>query len=142
VIGRSPDVVAPVLLVEDNPDDVLLTRRAFGKAGLVVDLTVATDGDAAVAKLESPPFPRLILLDWKLPRRSGLEVLRWIRQQPCLAAVPVVVLTSSRLQDDIDLAYQSGANSYLQKPVDLGQLVELLDRLHLYWLHTNVTSAD
>lgn len=142
MIGRSPDVVAPVLLVEDNPDDVLLTRRAFGKAGLVVDLTVATDGDAAVAKLESPPFPRLILLDWKLPRRSGLEVLRWIRQQPCLAAVPVVVLTSSRLQDDIDLAYQSGANSYLQKPVDLGQLVELLDRLHLYWLHTNVTSAD
>src|SRR4051812_39595766 len=94
-----------VLLVEDNIDDVLLTRRAFRKAGVHATLQMAGDGDEAVAYLRGDgayadriahPVPSLVLLDWKLPRRSGREVLQWVRQQPQFVALPVVVLTSPR----------------------------------------------
>jgi CheY-like chemotaxis protein len=139
-----------VLLVEDNIDDVLLTQRAFRKAGVQASLQVAADGDEAVAYLRGDgaygdrathPMPALVLLDWKLPKRSGREVLQWVRQQPQFAALPVVVLTSSREQEDIDRAYGAGANSYLQKPVMLENLTELSSRLEGYWLRTNVVSA-
>ena len=139
-----------VLLVEDNIDDVLLTQRAFRKAGVHATLQVAGDGDEAVAYLRGDgpyadriahPVPSLVLLDWKLPRRSGREVLRWVRQQPQFVALPVVVLTSSREQEDIDHAYGEGANSYLQKPVMLENLTELSSRIEGYWLRTNVVSA-
>ena len=139
-----------VLLVEDNIDDVLLTQRAFRKAGVQASLQVAADGDEAVAYLRGDgaygdrtahPMPALVLLDWKLPKRSGREVLQWVRQQPQFVALPVVVLTSSREQEDIDRAYGAGANSYLQKPVMLENLTELSSRLEGYWLRTNVVSA-
>ena len=139
-----------VLLVEDNIDDVLLTQRAFRKAGVQASLRVAADGDEAVAYLRGDgaygdrtahPKPALVLLDWKLPKRSGREVLQWVRQQPQFVALPVVVLTSSREQEDIDRAYGAGANSYLQKPVMLENLTELSSRLEGYWLRTNVVSA-
>jgi CheY-like chemotaxis protein len=139
-----------VLLVEDNPDDVLLTRRAFRKAGIEAQLRVAQDGDEAVAYLQAAgmfadrdahPRPELILLDWKLPKRSGGEVLRWIRTQAHLRSTPVVVLSSSREQEDIDDAYGAGCNSFLQKPVRFDKLTELSSRLHMYWLQTNVVSA-
>jgi CheY-like chemotaxis protein len=139
-----------VLLVEDNIDDVLLTQRAFRKAGVQASLQVAADGDEAVAYLRGDgayadraahPMPALVLLDWKLPKRSGREVLQWVRQQPQFATLPVVVLTSSREQEDIDRAYGAGANSYLQKPVMLDNLTELSSRLEGYWLRTNVVSA-
>lgn len=139
-----------ILLVEDNPDDIILTRRALSKAGVEALLPTVTDGDAAVRYLEGAdefadrersPIPLLVLLDWKLPRRSGLEVLTWIRSRPALAVLPVVVLTSSRQQEDIEQAYRAGANSYLEKPVEFAALVGMLERVHLYWLRTNVTCA-
>ena len=152
--SSAPTTLTPanstVLLVEDNLDDVLLTRRAFRKAGLASALQVAGDGDEAVAYLagdgafadrQAHPLPSLVLLDWKLPRRSGREVLQWVRAQERFTALPVVVLTSSREQEDIDQAYSAGANSYIQKPVLLEKLAELSERLHAYWLETNVVSS-
>jgi CheY-like chemotaxis protein len=139
-----------ILLVEDNPDDVLLTQRAVRKAGLQVSLCVVNDGDEAVAYLEGTgqyhdrrtwPHPSVILLDLKLPKRSGLEVLRWIRHRPELAGIPVVVLTSSTEDEDIKQAYEAGANSYLQKPVVFTGLVQLLGMLDLYWLQTNLSTT-
>lgn len=137
-----------ILLVEDNPDDVLLARRAVKKAALPVAMQVVEDGDEAVAYLDGSgqfgdrgrsPLPALILLDLKLPKRSGLEVLRWVRSQPALDTTPVVVLTSSSEDEDIQKAYALGANSYLQKPVAFNGLVQLLGVLDLYWLRNNLS---
>ena len=133
-----------ILLVEDNPDDVLLARRALKKAELPVALQVASDGDEAVGYLGAggrPAHLSLILLDLKLPKRSGLEVLRWIRAQGDLASTPVVVLTSSGEHEDIHQAYALGANSYLQMPVAFNGLGELLGILGLYWLQHNLTGS-
>jgi CheY-like chemotaxis protein len=139
-----------ILLVEDNPDDVLLARRALKKADLPVSLQVVGDGDEAVDYLSGSdgfadrsryPLVSLILLDLKLPKRSGLDVLRWIRSQAELTGTPVVVLTSSIEDEDIDRAYALGANSYLQKPVAFNALVELLAVLGLYWFQHNVTGT-
>lgn len=136
-----------ILLIEDNPHDVLLTRRAFRKAGIDAPLAVVSDGEQAVGYLagageytdrQSHPWPTLVLLDWKLPRMSGAEVLRWIREQPTLDATPVVVLTSSREEEDVLAAYRAGANSYLNKPVAFDALLQMLERLHAYWLRTNI----
>jgi CheY-like chemotaxis protein len=136
-----------VLLVEDNPDDVLLIQRAFRKAGIVAPLQTVTDGEMAMAYLEGSgayvdrqryPLPVLVLLDWKLPRKNGLEVLGWIRARADLKEMPVVVLTSSREPADIRAAYGAGANSYLLKPVDFAKLLELVQGLGLYWLVLNV----
>src|SRR5690349_23221794 len=138
-----------ILLVEDNFDDVLLRRRALRKAELAAELQVSGDGAEAVETLarhlaeDAPPgLPALVLLAWKLPRLGGREVLAWIREQPRLDTLPVVVLSSSSLQEDIDAAYAAGANSYLEKPVAFDSLIGLLERLHLYWLRTNVTRAQ
>jgi CheY-like chemotaxis protein len=129
-----------ILHVEDNPDDVLLTEMAFRKASAEVKLDVATDGDKAIATLQSgypSTLPACVLLDLKLPTLSGLEVLSWIRQQPRLKRLPVVMLTSSLLPDDINRAYDLGANSYLLKPSDLDSLIALAKTIDLYWLRTN-----
>lgn len=133
----------PILLVEDNRDDVLMIQRAFHKANFHNPLQVVADGDAAVLYLSGQgpysdrdqyPLPVLILLDLKLPRRSGFEVLEWLRQQPGLKRLLVVVLTSSRENIDINRAYELGANSYLVKPVKFAALLELVKNLNLYWL--------
>ena len=140
------DGMPVILLVEDNPDDVLLARRALKKAALAASMTVVGDGDAAVAWLEGAiagtgnPMPALVLLDLKLPRRPGLEVLRWGRAQEQLATTPFVMLTSSSEDEDIRTAYALGANSYLQKPVAFNNLVQLLGVLGLYGLQTNLTA--
>lgn len=135
-----------ILLVEDNPDDVLLIKRAFRRARIVNPLQVVTDGEAAMAYLageppyedrESYPLPLLVLLDLKLPKRSGLEVLAWLRAQILLKRLPVVVLTASRETPDINKAYDLGANSYLVKPVAFEDLVEMVKTLGLYWLILN-----
>ncbi len=141
----------PILLVEDDPDDQVLIRRAFTKARLGNPLTLAKDGDEAVAYLSGTgdyadrrnhPLPVLILLDLKLPRRSGLEVLRWLRLQAgALARTPVAILTSSRQDVDIDQAYDLGANSYLVKPVDLDGLLDLVKTAGLYWTVLNEVST-
>jgi CheY-like chemotaxis protein len=134
----------PVLVVEDNPDDVLFIRRAFTKAKLANPLRFARNGEEAVAYLmgqgayadrNAYPLPLLILLDLKLPRMSGLEVLEWRRRQaPQLQRIPVVVLTSSRETDDVNRAYELGANTYLMKPVALDGLLGLVKQLGVYWM--------
>ena len=132
-----------ILLVEDNRDDVYLIRRAFKKAGLTNLLQVVNDGEAALAYLsgedkysdrERYPLPGLLLLDLKLPRKHGMEVLAWLRQQPSLKRLLVVILTSSQDLSDINKAYELGANSYLVKPVSFDALVDMVKTLNLYWM--------
>ena len=136
----------PVLLVEDDPDDVMNVERAFRKAKLPNPLKVVTDGDAAVAYLSAdPPYddriryplPILVLLDLKLPRRSGLEVLAWMRSQPDLKRLPVVILTSSTERNEVNSAYDQYANSYLVKPVAFDALLELVENVNMYWILFN-----
>jgi CheY-like chemotaxis protein len=135
-----------VLLVEDDPDDVVLTQRAFKKASVANPLQVVTDGEEAVAYLSGQgrfadrgqyPLPMLLLLDLKLLRRSGLEVLEWLRAQPGLRRLPVVVLTSSKESRDVNRAYDLGVNSYLVKPVAFDSLQEMVQSLGFYWLMLN-----
>jgi CheY-like chemotaxis protein len=135
-----------ILIVEDNPDDVLLLERAFRKANLVNPLRVVGDGQAAIDYLAgAPPYgdraaypmPALVLLDLKLPKRSGHEVLDWIRAQPGLRRLPVAMLTSSREAPDVNRAYDLGVNSYLAKPVDFDALLSMVRTLQLYWMILN-----
>lgn len=129
-----------ILHVEDNADDVMLVALAFRKAGAAVNIEVATDGDKAIAALQnglSGSPPACVLLDIKLPSKSGLEVLAWIRQEPRLKRLPVIMLTSSLLPSDINNAYDLGANSYLIKPPDLESLIALAQTINNYWLRTN-----
>jgi CheY-like chemotaxis protein len=134
---------AIILLAEDREDDILLIRRAFRKGGIDNPLQVVRDGDEAVAYLkgdgryfnrEEYPLPDLLLLDLKMPRMDGFEVLRWIRQQPGLSALRVVVLTSSEDIRDVNVAYRLGANSFMVKPMDFDNVVELGKVLRDYWL--------
>jgi CheY-like chemotaxis protein len=129
-----------ILHVEDNPDDVMLMGLAFRKAGAAVRLDVAPDGEKAIellTNLGSEVAPACVLLDVKLPTISGLEVLAWIRQQPNLKRLPVIMFTSSLLPEDINQAYDLGANSYLLKPSDLDALVSLAKTIEHYWLQLN-----
>jgi CheY-like chemotaxis protein len=139
-----------ILLVEDNPDDAELVRYAFEKVAIGNPLVSLSDGDAAVefligagvyADRKRHPLPALILLDLKLPRRSGFEVLRFIRDQQATRHTPVVVLTSSNQQDDIRRAYEDGANSYLIKPVGRDALIEMVRSLNAYWIKLNQVDA-
>ena len=136
-----------VLLVEDDPNDILLTRRAFRKAEMPEPVAVVEDGEQAVAYLSASgdyadrrahPLPDLILLDLKLPRMSGLEVLEWLREQSSLQRLPVVVLTSSRETSDVNRAYELGANSYLLKPVTFDGLARIVSDLDRYWGELNI----
>jgi CheY-like chemotaxis protein len=136
----------PILLVEDDENDVMLLQRAFRRSAIVNPLQVVRHGDDAVAYLEGTgefadrdlyPLPVLMLLDLKLPRRTGLEVLRWVKERSGLKRLPTVVLTSSKNDDDINRAYELGANSYVVKPVSYETLLELVKSLELYWLVIN-----
>jgi len=135
-----------ILLVEDNPDDAELILYAFEKLAISNPLAVVGDGDAAVDYLggtdayrdrQRYPLPALILLDLKLPRRSGFEVLRFLRSQEATQHVPVVVLTSSNQPEDIQRAYADGANSYLVKPVGRDHLIGMVRALEIYWMNLN-----
>ncbi len=134
---------AVFLLAEDNPDDVLLIRRAFQKAKILNALHVATGGEEAIEYLSGQgryvaraeyPLPSLVLLDIKMPRVDGFEVLKWIRRQPGLRGMRVVMLTSSDEMRDVNTAYQLGANSFLVKPVDFERFVEITQAISGYWL--------
>lgn len=131
-----------ILHVEDNPDDVILMDLAFSRSGVPVRLQVVNDGDEAIAALQHGAAPGsgpvCVLLDVKLPRISGLEVLAWIRSQPHLKRLPVILLTSSRQSSDINRAYDLGANSFLVKPPDLDSLTQLVKTVAHYWVQTNV----
>ena len=140
-------VNGPVLLVEDDPADARLIQRAFSKLSNVRSVIRLTNGDDAVAYLsgESPyenrgahPHPAIVLLDIKLPRRSGFEVLQWIRRQAsALKRLPVVMLTSSTHSSDINRAHDLGANSYLAKPATGGELDRIAAGIQDYWLGLN-----
>lgn len=135
-----------VLLVEDDSNDVLFIRRAFLRVNPTVEIHIVKDGDAAVEYLKGAgefsdrdryPVPTLILLDLKLPRRSGTEVLQWIQQRDLVKRIPVVVLTSSRERLDVNLSYDLGVNSYLVKPVSFDALSEMIATVNAYWLGAN-----
>jgi len=135
-----------ILLVEDNPDDEALTLRAFTKSNLRNEVVVARDGvealdflfaTGAYADRDINLLPQLILLDLKLPKIEGLEVLRQIRADERTKLLPVVILTSSKEQEDLIRSYSLGANSYIRKPVDFTQFVEAVQQLGLYWLVLN-----
>lgn len=132
-----------ILLVEDDHNDVLLIKRAFQKVNIANPIIVVHDGEQAISYLAGrEPYvdralPMLVLLDLKLPRKSGHEVLEWLRQQPNLKRLPVVVLTASSESSDVNRAYDLGANSYLVKPVTFDALVEMVKTLNLYWLILN-----
>lgn len=131
----------PVLLVEDNPVDVDLTKRAFAHRKLANPIEVARDGEEALAFIPrweaGQPTPLLILLDLKLPRVSGLEVLAGWKAHAISRAIPVVVLSSSAEDKDIEAAYQLGANSYIVKPVDFAKFLDVAAQIELYWCVLN-----
>ena len=135
-----------ILLVEDNPDDELLAMRALKKNNLINEVVVAHDGVEALDYLfgagehagrDTNVMPHLILLDLKLPRIDGLEVLRRLRADGRTRLLPVVILTSSREQQDMLDSYGLGANSYVRKPVNFEQFVGAVEQLKLYWLSLN-----
>jgi two-component system response regulator len=132
-----------ILIVEDNPDDVELTRLAFEENHLANELVVASSGDQALQYLfgdstTEPLNVALVLLDLKLPRVSGIEVLRQIRASEVTRLLPVVVLTSSDEERDVVESYRLGANSYVRKPVDYGSFVTAVRQLGIYWLVLNL----
>lgn len=136
-----------ILQVEDDANDVFLLQHAFQQAGITNPVRVATDGQMAVdylagtgpfANREKHPLPGLVLLDLKLPRRSGREVLQWIRAQPALSAVVVIVFTSSQYMGDVGLAYELGANSFILKPADAFHYTEIARLLKDWWLRHNL----
>ncbi len=135
-----------ILLVEDNPDDVELTMRAFRKNNIANEVVVARDGVQALDYLfcrgayserDIMQVPRLILLDLKLPKLDGLQVLEQIRADEHTRLVPVVILTSSKEEQDLISGYKSGANSYVRKPVDFNQFLAAVRQIGLYWLLIN-----
>lgn len=128
-----------ILLVEDNPDDEKLTLRAFKKKLVANPVIVVRDGQEAIDYLSDPgkELPAVILLDLKLPKVSGIEVLRRVRANARTKLVPVVILTSSNEDSDLIASYDLGCNSYIRKPVDFDKFVEAAGQLGLYWLVIN-----
>jgi len=144
-IGNEQDN-RPILLVEDNPDDVELTLRALKKNNIQNEVIVAIDGVEALDYLfgrgkfegkDRNQRPVLVLLDLKLPKLDGLEVLKQIRSDEFTKLMPVVILTSSKEESDVIAGYELGANSYIRKPVDFDQFIEAVRQLGLYWLLLN-----
>jgi two-component system, response regulator len=142
----DPANAIDILLVEDNPQDVELTLRAFQKRNFANSLFVVKDGVEALdfifcrgkyAQLGTIQSPKLILLDLKLPKMNGLEVLRAIKADKRTRTIPIVMVTSSGEDPDINAAYQLGANSYVEKPVDFDAFMEAISSLGLYWLLIN-----
>lgn len=135
-----------ILLVEDNENDVILTLRAFKRSKVANEIIVARDGEEALDYLfatgahagrDPALFPQVVLLDIKLPKIDGLEVLARIRADERTRLLPVVMLTSSKQESDLERSYKLGANSYIRKPVDFNQFIEAVQQLGLYWLVIN-----
>jgi CheY-like chemotaxis protein len=140
----------PILLVEDNPDDVFFMKRAARTAEIVQPLNVVIDGQAAIDYLSGTgefadatrhPAPCLVLLDLKLPRKCGLEVLQWIRMCEAFKPLPVIMFTTSAVTSDVEQSYRLGANGYLVKPANLNELVSILKALKAFWLDHNLLPA-
>ena len=140
-----------ILLVEDNPDDEALTLRALRKQNIANEVIVARDGAEAIDYLfatgshegrDTKRLPQLVLLDLKLPKVDGIEVLQRIRSSEATRLLPVVVLTSSNEQRDLVKSYSSGANSYVRKPVNFEEFIEATRQLGLYWLVLNQSALQ
>jgi len=129
--------IRPILLIEDNPVDVDLTLRAFARRRLANPVSVAHDGEEAMALIDGweqgLPAPALILLDLKLPKVDGLDVLARLKQHPQLRMIPVVVLTTSAEDRDVQAAYQLGVNSYIVKPVSFDKFMDMAAHIEVYW---------
>jgi CheY-like chemotaxis protein len=129
-----------ILLVEDSPDDIMLTEEALKDASIANELTAVTDGEAALAYLRAEePYadrkrPALVILDLNLPKKDGREVLREIKQDEDLKRIPVVVLSTSAAAEDIDLTYREHVNAYIQKPVDFDEFIRTVRTLEDFWL--------
>lgn len=132
----------PILLVEDNPMDVDLTQRAFYRNKVLNPIHIAWDGEQALAFIQrwdsGETTPLLILLDLKLPKVDGFEVLRVLKEHPEYGNIPVVILSTSTEENDIRSAYQGGANSYLSKPVDFETFVQIVENIQVYWCQLNI----
>ena len=135
----------PILLIEDNPMDEDLTRRAFARRKVINPIVVARDGEEALDYLNrweaGNPLPVVILLDINLPKVNGLEILRRYKASSFVRKVPIIVLTSSAEDRDIQTAYQLGANSYIVKPVDFEKFLEVAGQIDLYWNVINMPPA-
>lgn len=131
----------PILLVEDNPMDLDLTLRAFNKKKFSNQVHVARDGEEALAFIPrweaGEPLPAVILLDINLPKVNGLEVLRQLKAHERFRRIPVVILTSSREDKDLNTAYDLGVNSYIEKPVSFSKFMEVAEQIELYWCVLN-----
>ncbi len=136
----------PILLVEDNPMDVDLTRRAFARRKVAHPIEIARDGEEALGYISrwdaGEILPTLILLDLKLPKVDGLEVLGKLKSHPRLKVIPVVVLTTSAEAGDIEAAYNYGANSYIVKPINFDAFMEVAGYIQLYWCHMNTPPSE
>jgi CheY-like chemotaxis protein len=132
-----------ILVADDDSNDAYLLQRAFSKAGITAQVEFVQDGEQAIEYLKTVnrtsrnPVPELLVLDLKMPRVNGFEVLEWIRRQPGLRRMLIIVLTSSDEPRDINRAYDLGANSYLVKPCDMGQLTGMAEYMNNYWLNLN-----
>ena len=138
--------IRPILLVEDRSVDVDLTRRAFAKRKLLNPIQVARDGEEALALFErweaGEPLPICILLDLKMPKMDGLEVLRRLKSHSKFSTIPVIVLTTSSEDQDIAEAYKLGCNSYIVKPVEFDKFVHVAAEIELYWCALNIPSGS
>jgi len=144
-------ITKTILLVEDNPDDEALTLRALKKHNFSYTVDVVRDGAEALdyifcrgdfADKDHSVLPQLILLDIKLPKVDGVEVLKAIREDEHCKYIPVVMLTTSSEENDVVRSYNNGANSYIQKPVDFKEFLEVVSELGVYWLAINTTPSN
>ena len=140
----ASDPIRPILLIEDRSIDVDLTKRAFAKGKLLNPINVARNGEEALALIEQweagEPVPICILLDLKMPKVNGLEVLRRIKSHPKFSTIPVIVLTTSTEDRDIEEAYKLGCNSYIVKPVDFDKFMDVASTVEVYWCALNLPS--
>ncbi|PAW77628.1 MAG: hypothetical protein B9S32_10115 [Verrucomicrobia bacterium Tous-C9LFEB] len=143
-MAKEPRII---LMVEDNDDDAFITSRAFNSAQVDVTIKRAEDGQSAMDYLEGGgvyadrktyPLPDIVLLDLKLPRKSGLEVLQWVRKHPTLHPMVILVLTSSSERADVEAAYQLHVNAYVVKPTSINHMVDIARHIHSFWLNTAV----
>jgi len=143
--AKAMDNPGTILVVDDSADDVTLLRLAMKQAGFNNPLEAVTDADQAVQYLKGEgryadrkrhPLPALVLLDLKLPNRSGIEVLAWLRQQPGIQDLPVIVLSNSYYDTDIRKAYHAGANSFIVKPLGLDEMAEKIKAMGVFWLRS------
>jgi CheY-like chemotaxis protein len=135
------DTLRPILIVEDRPGDLDLTKRALARRRVLNPIQEARDGEAALAYLDrwaaGEPPPVFIMLDLKLPKVSGLEVLRRLKNHPKYSAIPVIVLTTSAEDHDVEEAYRLGCNSYIVKPVEFNKFIEVATQVEIYWCAVN-----